>query len=123
MSPARTTLFATVIMMLGVPQAMAQTIHDPMSAARGNVSTLQEEEAVPLNPEFENMPDTPGMEETYYQCVACHSMSIIKQQRISDARWDYLWEWMVEEQGMPEADEETKEIVLDYLKQHFSSER
>src|SRR5690625_2674491 len=123
MSPGRTTLFATVIMMLGAPHAIAQNVYDPMSAARGKAPAVQEEEAVPLNPEFENMPDAPGMEETYFQCVGCHSMSIIKQQRLSDARWEYLWEWMVEEQGMPEADEETKKVILDYLKQHFSSER
>lgn len=76
-----------------------------------------------LNPDFDNLPDTPGVEETYYSCSACHSMAIIKQQRLSDARWEYLWNWMVEEQGMFEPDAETKEIILDYLTTHFSSER
>lgn len=57
------------------------------------------------------------------QCIACHSTAIIKQQRISDARWEYLWDWMVDDQGMPETDAETKETILTYLKTHFSSER
>jgi hypothetical protein len=76
-----------------------------------------------LNPELGNLPDTPGAEETFYLCSACHSLAIIKQQRISDARWDYLWNWMIEKQGMPEQDLATKEKILSYLKRHFSSER
>ena len=31
--------------------------------------------------------------------------------------------WMVEQQGMVEPDEETRDVILAYLKQHFSSER
>ena len=75
------------------------------------------------NPELGDLPDGPGAEETYYQCVACHSTAIIRQQRVTDARWDYLWNWMVEAQGMVEPDDETKDVILGYLKQHFSSER
>lgn len=78
---------------------------------------------VALNPELGNLPDTPGAEETYYLCSACHSLAIVKQQHIADARWDYLWDWMVEEQGMPEQEPETKALILSYLKRHFSSER
>ena len=78
---------------------------------------------VELDPELGNLPDTPGIEDTFYLCSACHSISIVRQQRIADARWDYLWTWMVEKQGMPEQDPETKERILSYLKRHFSSER
>lgn len=81
------------------------------------------ESDVDLNPELGNLPDTPGVEETFYLCSACHSVAIIKQQHISDARWNYLWNWMIEEQGMPEQDAETKATILSYLKRHFSSER
>jgi cytochrome c len=82
-----------------------------------------EELAVPLNPEFDNLPDAPGAEQTFYLCSACHSLAIVKQQRLTDARWDYLWTWMVEEQGMPEQTPEDKEAILGYLKRHFSAER
>lgn len=95
------------------PQAM------PQSDAAGSASNGQ----VPLNPEFENLPDTPGVEETYYGCTACHSTAIIKQQSLSDARWDYLWGWMIKEQGMADTDEETKATILAYVKTHFSSQR
>lgn len=77
---------------------------------------------VPLNSEFGNLPDTPGAEDVYYACSGCHSLAIVKQQRLTDARWDYTFRWMVEAQKMPEPDEETKQRILDYLKRHFSSE-
>jgi len=106
--------------MLSAPIAVAQT-YDPMAAAPA--ATQDDEKTVELNPELGNLPDTEGAEETYYQCIACHSTAIIKQQRITDERWDYLWSWMIEDQGMYEPDDETKEIILAYLKRHFSSER
>lgn len=91
---------------------------DPMTALRARATAVVEG-----NEEFGGLPDGEGAEETYYQCVACHSTEIIKQQRVTDHRWDELWTWMVEEQGMAEPDEETKEIILSYLKENFSSER
>lgn len=123
----------TAFWFLGIAGAIAQQTYDPMrpqeamplpNTGTSGSTTATEDEAQPKqNPEFENLPDTAGVEETYYQCIACHSTAIIKQQRISDARWDYLWTWMIEEQGMPKADDETKEKILAYLKTHFSSER
>lgn len=105
----------------------AAAVHDPMAAAAG----AQEPAAGPAavagggapDPELGNLPAGHGAEETYYQCVACHSTAIIRQQRITDARWDYLWHWMIDKQGMVEPDEETRELILGYLKQNFSSER
>lgn len=114
---------------------MALAVPDPMDALRGRpagamaldpMSALRahaREGEVAGIPELDNLPDSPGAEETYYQCVACHSTEIIKQQRITDARWDDLWDWMVETQGMFEPDEETKQIIMSYLKENFSSER
>lgn len=106
------------------PAAAQQPGYDPMQAMRG-VPSAGAEGAVgpPPNPEFDGLPDAPGVEETYYQCIACHSTAIIKQQSLTDERWDYLWTWMVEDQGMFEPDEETKGVILGYLKQHFSAQR
>ncbi len=95
--------------------------HDPMTALRAPEPAAGGGPAP--NPEFGGLPDAPGAEETFYQCVACHSTEIIKQQRLTDARWDYLWQWMVEQQGMIAPDPETREVILGYLKTHFSSER
>ena len=32
-------------------------------------------------------------------------------------------EWMVEEQGMPELDRETLDLVVDYLTEHYGIDR
>lgn len=108
----------------------AAPAYDPMAAAAqseaGTGTGAETNTAAAMgspNPELGGLPDAPGAEETYYQCIACHSISIVKQQHLSDARWDYLWHWMIEDQGMIPPDDETKETILTYLKQHFSSER
>jgi hypothetical protein len=119
-------LAAALSLFLPTEMAAGQT-YDPMRPlqampqpdAAGSAAAVQ----VQPNPEFENLPDTPGVEETYYGCTACHSTAIIKQQRLSDARWDYLWDWMIKEQGMAETDEKTKATILAYVKTHFSSQR
>jgi len=75
------------------------------------------------NPELGGLIDGPGAEDTFYMCSACHSIALVKQQRLTDARWDYLWHWMIEEQGMADPGEELRTVILDYLKEHYSSER
>lgn len=90
----------------------------PMSVAPSATTTQTATDA-----ELGDLPVGVGAEETYYQCTACHSTAIIRQQRLTDARWDYLWDWMIDEQGMYDPDEETKKMVMEYLKTHFSSER
>ncbi|TNF18074.1 MAG: cytochrome C-552 [Rhodobacteraceae bacterium] len=122
----RATLCASVVVC--ATATVSQEAYDPMRPA---ANPLLPGASVPspgasdveLDPELGNLPVGPGAEDTYYQCVACHSTAIIKQQRLSDERWDYLWTWMVEDQGMYEPDEEEKELILTYLKTHFSSER
>lgn len=112
---------------IGATGAVAQA-YDPMRPAANPLAPSAPApdpatpEAAP-NPELGDLPDGDGAEATYYQCVACHSTAIIRQQRLTDARWDYLWTWMVEEQGMYEPDDETRDEILTYLKTHFSSER
>ncbi|EKE43903.1 cytochrome c-552 [Oceaniovalibus guishaninsula JLT2003] len=120
-------LAAPVLLSLTAMQGAAQQGYDPMRPTAnplmpGALAGEPSEAAAP-NPDFGNLPDGPGVEETYYQCVACHSTAIIRQQHLTDERWDYLWTWMVEKQGMYEPDDETRDIVLSYLKTHFSAER
>lgn len=104
------------------PMARAPAATSPMLPRAAPAGRERGDGAKP-NPELGNLPGTPGVEDTFYLCTACHSAAIIKQQRISDARWDYLWGWMVREQGMPEQDSETKQRIMSYLKRHFSSDR
>lgn len=122
----RAALCATLA--FGSTVSIAQEVYDPMRPninplAPATASPLTDTPVVELDPELGNLPVGPGAEDTYYQCVACHSTAIIRQQHLTDARWDYLWTWMVKDQGMYEPDDETKDLILTYLKTHFSSER
>lgn len=96
------------------------TGYDPMRPATPSPGPSTKPEG---NPELGDLIDAPGVEETYYMCSACHSIALVRQQRLTDARWDYLWTWMIEEQGMADPGEELQEMILGYLKEHYSSQR
>jgi len=66
-------------------------------------------------------PAGPGQIETGVLCNACHSLAIVKQQRLSRDVWDKLLDWMVEEQGMAEQTPERRLLILDYLAAHFGT--
>ncbi|MDX1709657.1 MAG: hypothetical protein R3316_00805 [Rhodovibrionaceae bacterium] len=68
---------------------------------------------------YGGLPPGDGRETVYAICSGCHSIKLVQQQGMSRSRWDHLLDWMVEKQGMPELDPETRTIVLDYLAQHF----
>ncbi len=70
----------------------------------------------------EDWPRTEGYEEVGYFCGACHSLAIVKQQGLSRAHWDELFDWMIEEQDMPELEPEEREVFLDYLARHFNED-
>ncbi len=65
------------------------------------------------------LPPGGGREQVYYSCQACHSLAIVKQQGLSREFWDETLTWMVEEQAMPELDDEDRTLVLDYLAANF----
>lgn len=64
-------------------------------------------------------PPGPGQVEAGRLCGACHSLAIVKQQRLSRAAWDRLLTWMVQEQGMAEPEPERRALMLEYLVTHF----
>lgn len=111
--------------------ASAQTAYDPMARPGRGYDPLApratprapDADDVELDPEHGDLPAGDGAELVYYLCSGCHSLGIVKQQRLTDARWDYTLDWMVEEQGMAELDPDTEAAVLDYLTTHFSAER
>lgn len=73
--------------------------------------------------EFGLLFDAPGVETTYYTCIACHSEQIVAQQGLTRAEWDKMLEWMVEEQGMEEIEEPDRTVILDYLGEHYNQDR
>ncbi len=64
----------------------------------------------------------PGEETVETLCIACHSIAIVAQQRLSRRVWDEVLVWMVEEQGMPALDRDELSVVLDYLAKHYGPE-
>ncbi|WP_050996922.1 hypothetical protein [Sinorhizobium fredii] len=75
--------------------------YDPMRRGIGRPAQGREPPP-PGNPELGGLPEAAGAEETYYLCSACHSIALVTQQRLTDERWSYLWDWMVREQGIVE---------------------
>lgn len=114
---------------MATPNPMMPTPGSPMSPL--SISPMQPlgglagtvEAGVERDPELGNLPVGPGAEDTFYSCTACHSVQTFAQQRLTDERWEYLWDWMIETQGMPDYGNESRKVILAYLKEHFSSER
>jgi cytochrome c len=73
--------------------------------------------------EFGVLKVAPGVEETYYNCTACHSELLVAQQGMTRERWADLMVWMREEQGMHEIPEEELNTILDYLAAHYNTDR
>ena len=70
-----------------------------------------------------SLPEGPGKEETFYACHGCHSFRLVAQQGLSRKHWDETLDWMVEEQGMPELDDDERTLILDYLEAHYNETR
>jgi hypothetical protein len=74
------------------------------------------------DPELALLPDDPYSEDFFYTCSACHSLKTVTQQRLNRKRWADTLEWMVEEGGMAELDEEELEPMLDYLSTYYGED-
>lgn len=68
--------------------------------------------------EFAPLPPGEGAEEVYYNCIACHSLHTVTNQRFSRRVWDEVLDWMADTQGMHDLGDE-REIILDYLATHL----
>lgn len=73
--------------------------------------------------EFGVLKVAPGVETTWFACTACHSERLVAQQGLTRDRWDKLLHWMVDEQGMSPLPPEDREAVLDYLSEHYNTDR
>ena len=72
--------------------------------------------------DYDLLPEDDGRDEVYAICGGCHSIKMVIQQGLPRERWDEMFDWMVEEQGMAELDEETHKIILDYLDEHLNTD-
>lgn len=74
------------------------------------------------NDEWQGLPKGKGREAVFYNCVACHSMAIIQQQRLNRQVWNDVLRWMIDEVGMPKPSEKDYRLILDYLVEHFGQD-
>ena len=80
-------------------------------------------EIEPEEPEYGVLVEAPGVDITYAYCSACHSERLVAQQGLDREGWLELIEWMQEEQGMGEIDEEDLAVILDYLSTNYGPDR
>ncbi|MEM6971503.1 MAG: aldehyde dehydrogenase [Pseudomonadota bacterium] len=73
--------------------------------------------------EFGVLFEADGVETTYNNCAACHSERLVAQQGMTRARWDKMLDWMIEEQGMWELEPDDRTVILDYLAEHYNTDR
>ena len=69
-----------------------------------------------------NLPIGNGQEEVCTYCIACHSLQIVTQQRLSRKVWNEVLRWMVEEQAMPKLPVAERALIIDYLESWFGIE-
>jgi cytochrome c len=60
---------------------------------------------------------------TYDYCASCHSTMLIAQQGQTREGWDELLVWMVEKQGMQPIPDDDRDRILDYLAEHYNTDR
>ncbi len=118
-------------LLAGGPTALSQQAGGSPLGAIGGYNPLapgapQTAAPAPVEPAsglYEGLPETNGVELVYALCSACHSIRLVTQQRVTEARWDYLLDWMVKEHSMPELPPEDRALVLAYLSRHYSATR
>ena len=71
--------------------------------------------------DFGGLPPGEGQQEVYGICSACHSLMIVKQQRLSREAWLDVLTWMTEKQNMPPLPDETRERIASYLAEHYGT--
>lgn len=55
-------------------------------------------------------------------CSACHSLSLVTNQKGSKDDWRDMIRWMQESQGLWEFDKSDEEMILDYLAKNYPNE-
>ena len=72
--------------------------------------------------DYDGLPPGEGREDVYSFCAACHSAKLVAQQGLSRESWTETLDWMIEEQGMAELDDEMRTVILDYLSKYLNTD-
>jgi hypothetical protein len=73
----------------------------------------------PAAPKAEALP----VEVVRGHCAVCHSYSLVEQQRLDRANWDWVMDDMIVKYGAAWIDPALRERIVDYLVQHHGPER
>ncbi|MEO1241187.1 MAG: hypothetical protein AAFX54_04710 [Pseudomonadota bacterium] len=97
---------------------------DAYAALTPLATTQDAEESARFNPDddYWGLPRSEGVETVAALCGACHSLAIVMQQRQTQDGWNYLFDWMIEKQGMAAPDPEMRAEIIAYLSREFASE-
>ncbi len=66
-----------------------------------------------------NLPEGEGRNLVVENCTACHTASIIKQNRMSRKEWNETIDWMQKNQGMWDLEEAERTVILNYLAEYL----
>ncbi|MBM3619092.1 MAG: hypothetical protein FJX20_00235 [Alphaproteobacteria bacterium] len=105
------------------PLATAKPAPAPTVAARGKALPKALPPDVKHQDTLDTMPAGKGQEETFYLCAACHGTAIVKAQGMTRERWDATFQFMVDRHGMADQDKADRDLIVDYLAEHFPPRR
>jgi hypothetical protein len=87
--------------------------------AAAGAALAQPQAFVPQDEQLEDLPAGPGREETFGLCTACHGFKLVSSQGQTRGQWDDTLTWMTERHNMPDIQGEDRDVILDYLAQHY----
>ena len=92
-----------------------------LAAALAGTSARAQTAFTPRDENVESLPAGPGREETFGLCSACHAFRLVSNQGQSRAQWDDILTLMTNRHGMPEIEGADRDLILNYLAQHYPS--
>ena len=105
------------------PLVSAKPAPPPTAAARNKALPKALPADVRHQDTVETMPPGKGQEETFYLCAACHGTALIKAQGMTRERWDSTFQYMIDRHGMADPDKADRDLIVDYLAEHFPPRR
>jgi hypothetical protein len=73
----------------------------------------------PQDERLEDLPSGSGRDETFGLCTACHGFRLVSNQGQTREQWDDTLTWMTERHNMPDVQGAERDLILDYLAQHY----
>ena len=73
----------------------------------------------PKDERMEDLPESPGREETFALCTACHGFKLVSNQGMSRAQWDESLTWMTKRHNMADIQGADRDLILGYLEKHY----